>query len=99
MSIETIPIIKRWNGSRSDGHVYNVRAQDSLSNRRNTTAYGIRSKSTVPTLLRTNGSDMAYSRQEKQPDKETFFFDRHSAQPGRDDRNKQVNADQGIHKP
>ena len=38
-------------------------------------------------------------RQEKQPDKETFFFDRHSAQPGRDDRNKQVNADQGIHKP
>ena len=31
-----------------------MRAQDSLSNRRNTTAYGIRSKSTVPTLLRTN---------------------------------------------
>jgi len=38
-------------------------------------------------------------RQQEQPDKETFFFGRRLAQPGRDDRDEQVDADQRVHEP
>ena len=76
MSIETIPIIKRLERFQSDGHVYNVRAQDSLSNRRNTTAYGIRSKNIVPHLAEATIEIGHTGRQQKQADEKTLFFRR-----------------------